>query len=302
MAKKDVAVSNDKAEAKTDEKKIDETAVDEKVEESSSQALAKITAGLPPEVVERVTALLATMDPNKPGFEEMGGARWAPPIIKIHQGMSGDTPGNSKIGDLYTDTGDVLSHPFEIVPVYMHYSHAKFEEGNNNPACRSEDGKTSIYGDPCSECADMPFRGGNRTDCNKAIEVFAFSKDFGALYRIQFAKTSYRAGSKLYRQASSSTVPWARVYSLDTEQKTRMNDSGKYGVFNITPTGEQTDSMFFPLVGKVYDNITKMRKKALAQVESRASAGQQVVDQLPSAFSGTPKDGEKKTTPDFSGM
>jgi len=304
MTKKDVAIPATNPEAKQDAEKQDvtetapqENALEPDTQGASIQALARITAGHTPEMVESIKALLSAMDPNKPGFEEMGGARWRPAIIKIHQGMSGDTPGNSKIGDLYTDTGDVLPHPFELIPIYMHYSHAKFEEGNNNPACRSEDGKTSIYGDPCSECADLPFRKGTRTDCNKSIEVYALSKDI-SVYRVQFAKTSYRAGTKLYRQASSSSVPWARVYALDSEQKTPMSGTGKYGVLNINATGEVTNPLLFPLISEIYEVISTLRKGALAQIVSRANAGQEIVDQLPTAFS-TPQSSGKKTTPDF---
>lgn len=244
------------------------------------------------------------MDPNKPGFDEMGGARWSPPVVKVHQATSGDTPGVSKQGDIYTDTGDMLECPFEIIPVYMHYSHARFEQGNSNPTCRSEDGKTSIYGDFCKDCPDLPFRDGNRTDCNKSIDVFAFNKDCTQIFRLQFAKTSYRAGSKLFRQASSSPVPWARLYALDTEKKQRQGDSGHYYIFTITPTGEQTDPVIFPLIEYVYGKVSELRKQILARVEDRAATGQKVVDNLPTDFGGNTEGTSDKggNQPDFTDM
>lgn len=273
-------------------------------EPSQDNALVKLVAGLPEKIAEKVQVLLASMDPNKPGFEEMGGARWAPPVVKVHQPTSGDVPGSSKQGDLYTDTGDMLPRPFEIIPVYMHYSHARFEPGNSNPTCRSEDAKRSIYGDLCKDCPDLPFRDGNKSNCNKSIDVYAFNKDCTRVFRLQFSKTSYKAGSKMYRQASSSAVPWARVYAIDTEKKTRQNDTGIYYIQTVTPTGEAVDEQLFPLIAHVYEKISEVRKQVLARVEDRAATGQKVVDNLPTDFGGAaPDDGKKGGgQPDFSGM
>lgn len=288
-----MAKSKEAAETKEAEEAKEAVATDEPVQED---ALIKITAGLPAVIAEKVQRLLASMDPNKPGFEEMGGARWSAPIVKVHQPTSGDVPGNSKQGDLYTDTGDMLLNPLEIIPIYMHYSRARFEPGNSNPTCRSEDAKRSVYGDQCADCPDLPFRDGKKTNCNNSIEVYAFNKDCTQLYRIQFAKTSYKAGSKLYKQASSSLVPWARVYALSTEKKTRQNDTGIYYILTLTPTGEQSDEQLYPLMQHVYEKVSAVRKQVLARVEERASTGQKVVDNLPSDFGGgsdTPKDGKK---------
>lgn len=293
-------------EAKEAKEAIEAEETVEAVTESNTQdtALVKIVSRLPEKIADKVQTLLASMNPNKPGFEEMGGARWAPPVVKVHQPTSGDVPGASKQGDLYTDTGDILPKPFEIVPVYMHYSHAKFEPGNSNPTCRSEDGKRSIYGDLCKDCPDLPFRDGNKSLCNKSIEVYAFNKECTEVYRLQFSKTSYKAGSKLYRQASSSAVPWARVYAIDTEKKTRQNDTGIYYIQTLTPTGESVDPELFELIGYVYEQIAEVRKQKLARVDNRASAGQQVVDNLPTDFGGAAPEDEKKGggQPDFTDM
>jgi len=295
----DVKEAQEAKEAQANEE--NEEAVVMKVEET---ALTKIVSGLPPEVAEKVTALLASMNPNKPGFEEMGGARWSPPVVKVHQPTSGDMPGASKQGDLYTDTGDLLPRPLEIIPVYMHYSHVRFEPGNNNPTCRSEDGKRSIYGDICKDCRDLPFRDGNKTTCNKSMEVYAFDKNCTKILRLQFSKTSYKAGSKLYRQASSSPVPWARIYALDTEKKTRQNETGVYYVLTVTPTGEDTNQQFFPLIEHVYSVVSEVRKQVLSRIEDRSSVGQQVADNLLTDFGGVVDGNDKKGggQPDFSDM
>jgi len=272
----------------------------EEPEQTETHALVKT---LPSEVGKCFLALLQAMSPDKPGFEEMGGARWAVSIVKIVQGMTTDAPANAALGDLYTNTGDKLEKPWAFIPIYMHYSHTRFEPGNNQPTCRSDNGITNAYGEPCKQCPDLPFRDGQRTNCNKTINVYAYDKGFTNIYHIQFTKTSYRAGSKLYSQASNSSVPWQRIYALDTAQKQRQNEPGKYGVFTVTPTGEQVDPVYFPMIRKIFEIIKEQRRVLLSRVEERASVGQKVVDNLPADFGGgSSKDGDKDGQPDLSDM
>jgi len=272
--------------------------------ETHASALVRITQNLPPAVVERVQTMLAMMDPNKPGFEEMGGAHWSPPIIKVHQPVSSETPANSKNGDLFTDTGDVLERPWTFIPIYMHYSHARFEEGNSSPTCRSEDAKTSAYGDVCADCEDFPFRDGQRTNCQKSLNVYVFDAEFTQVYRVQFAKTSYRAGSKLFKQARSTPMPWSRTYVLTTQEKSRQEGSGKYFVLSVAATGEGVDPQFFPMIEYIYGQLADLRKKILANIAERSDTGKKVVDNLPQDF-GAPADsstGDNTKEPDFSEM
>jgi hypothetical protein len=272
--------------------------------ETATVALERITQNLPAPVAERVQSLLAMMDPNKPGFEEMGGAHWSPPIIKVHQPVSSETPANSKNGDLYTDTGDVLERPWTFIPIYMHYSHARFEEGNASPTCRSEDAKTSIYGDACADCEDFPFRDGQRTNCQKSLNVFVFDAEFGNVYKVQFAKTSYRAGSKLFKQARSTPMPWSRTYVLTTQEKSRQEGSGKYFVLNVAATGENVNPQYFPMIEYIYQQLSAVRKKILSNISERSDTGKKVVDNLPKDF-GAPSGGGSGASdkePDFSDL
>ena len=234
-----------------------------------------------PELAERLEHLVTSMDPNKPGFEEMGGARWTPAIVRIHQGLSRNVPMNSKLGGLYTDTGDMLTMPWEFVPVYMHYSNTKFAmsadgsgggDSDKNRLCMSMDGETSTRGQLCAECPDRPFRDNHVSDCKRAIEVYVFDKNFENLYKIQFVKTSYRAGSKLFRQAGATPTPWERVFALGVEQETNQhtNPPSKYYIFSVTPTGNKTDAKYLRLARFIYEKITEARKTMKASAAKRS--------------------------------
>jgi len=286
---------------------IDAVAAPEQVVSANDdeKTLATITQNLPADIVPRIQQLLSSMDPNKPGFEEMGGARFAPPVVKVYQPVSTSAPGNAKLGDIYTDTGDVLEKPWEFIPIYMYYSQAKFEPGNASPACRSEDTKTSVYGDVCNDCPDRPFRDGEKTMCQKSIDVFAFNAGLSKIYHLQFSKTSYKAGSKLFRQAGDCQVPWERTYSLSTEEKHRQGDNAKYFVLTTTSTGKPVDPKYFPLIHYIYQKIKAVRQTVLANVASR-DAGKRIMGNLPADLGGkageTPATTDQQGKPSYKGM
>lgn len=238
-----------------------------------------------PDIAANFRHLILLMNPYKPGQEEIG-ASWTPPFVKVNQPTSGDAPDNAKLGSLYTDTGDVLEHPFLFTPLYLYVSHSKFEEGSQSPTCRSEDGITSIYGDSCDNCPDKPFRGGKPTQCHRSLNAFVYDAEFKSVFRIQFSKTSYRAGAKLRKQAGSTMVPWERTYSLDTEQATRKDGSGKYFVMKVGTTGEKVDPKFGRLAQFIHGKILNARKAQLEALRERQSNAE-VTDQLPDDFGDT---------------
>lgn len=221
------------------------------------RALAEIER-ISPECLDLAKHLAAMMDPNKLGFEEMGGARWTPENVRVHQGLTRNAPGNSKPGGLFTTGGDVLPQPFRFVPVYMNHTRAKFGENKELPECRSDDGKVSISGDICEKCPDGSWQDGAMPACAKGISVLVFSEDFKHLYLLNFSKTSYKAGAALYKQASQCIYPWERIYELNTEMSGE--GSKKYYVFTEKPSGVKTPEKYYPLARLVYEQYKEARR------------------------------------------
>lgn len=239
-------------------------------------ALMPLIRNLPAPVVQRLGDLLEEMSSDQTGLEEMD-ASWTPPIVKIRQPVTTDAPKNVQMGQLYTAEGDVFTDGFEFVPLYMHPAHLKFEEGESAPACRSEDGKMSIFGQLCKDCPDEPFKHGEPTDCSKFRNIFVFDKGFGRIYKLALGKTSYKAGTKLQRYwKGSGKFPWRKVYLLEAKEVERKG-GGVYYVYNIVPTGEElTDDTLLQLGQFFYDRIKEERTRLmerLAQQRERASEG-----------------------------
>ena len=190
-------------------------------------ALANIVKALqvPEKIQANFTSLLNRMNPDKPGFEDTEAIRWYPPVVRIHQSVSTNPPANSKPGNLYTDAGEVLAQPLEFIPFYMHYGHVRFEPGKSSPTCRSEDAKVSIYGDVCAECPHRPFAKENeRSECSKTLNFLVITKDGKEIYALQFSKTGYKTGSKLFQLMSRDAAPWERTYFMGTQQEARKGD------------------------------------------------------------------------------
>jgi hypothetical protein len=272
--------------------------------DDDQKALVQFKEELPPEVFENIQHLMTMMNPDKKGFEEMGGARWSPPVVKIRQGTSTEAPESAALGDIYTDTGDVCQR-LEFTPLYLYKTRAKFEEDTPQPVCRSENGETSIYGNPCKECPDFAFKKGERQSCAESINALAFGKDMDQIYHLQFARTSFKAGFKLFRQASATARMWDRWYALKTEERTRQTGTKtKYHVFVVTPTGEKVDPRMRSVMAKFNEKITASRQIVLEKVAERENSGKQLVDQLDkSQFGGDGGDGSgdgAAPEPDFS--
>lgn len=243
--------------------------------EEQALALIPLVRNLPAPVVERLGNLLEEMSSDQTGLEEMD-ASWTPPIVKIRQPVTTDAPKNVQMGQLYTAEGDVFPNGFEFVPLYMHPAHLKFEEGESTPACRSEDGKMSIFGDLCKECPDEPFKHGEPTDCSKFRNVFVFDKGFGRIYKLALGKTSYKAGTKLQRYwKGSGKFPWRKVYLLEAKEVERKG-GGVYYVYNIVPTGEElADETLLHLGQFFYDRIKEERARLMERLEQqRQKAGE----------------------------
>ena len=191
--------------AKKDEKHTEEVPQEETstdLPEEDQKALVRISANLPAPIQASVQRLMTVMNPEKKGFEEMGGARWSPPVVKVRQGTSSDAPEKTKLGEMYTNNGMHIGDRFEFVPLYLYKTRAKFEEGNPQPTCRSENAEVNVYGEPCAECPDAPFKQGQKTDCSESINALVFSEKFNEIYHLQFQKTSYRSGYKLILEES----------------------------------------------------------------------------------------------------
>jgi len=237
---------------------------------SSLTDLAATLEGEPKQIVER---LIKSANPKKKGREEME-SRWIIPTVRIVHGVTKEKPDKAETGDLYTTSGFVLPQPLKVTPLYTYEQNRMFPDGGGKaPVCFAPDAK---YGRPfgrCSECVNLPMtKNASRTptDCDNGICFIVLSEDM-KLYRIEFFKTSNRAGNKLDQLAAAGDNIWDRWFSVKTQLQS--SSGNEWHIFRVSASGDDTPEWVRDAADILYDLIHAERTVFLKQHYQLAEAG-----------------------------
>ncbi len=261
----------------------------------AAEALAGLHAlisddGLSVEAREKVQALIAEANPEKPGLEE-NDTPWSVTRLHICQptSQSAARPATAQLGDIYSDVGTIFKRPFEFIPLYFHQENVYFEPTPPfDVVCRSPDAKLGsrpplldadgkVEFGACAGCKHLPFgkqlvpfEDQQMTECQNQIVVLALSADLSGIFLVTFHKTSFSAGRELKKLAAKGPFVWKRSYLLDTEKGN--SDRGVYATYKVSPTGKDscTDTIKIAVaLSKLYE---ANRKKTLAECYRRFSS------------------------------
>jgi hypothetical protein len=248
---------------------------------------------MPDKLRQVVRDLAAMASPNRPGLEEMTGA-WNVPRVNISQPTtrSEAKPESAKNGSLYTTEGKLLEMPWGGIPIYFHEENINFPKGGgNNPVCQAPDAKLGSPFGECLKCPHLPFgkqNGGRgdqkQTDCYSNIVAVMLANDLSQVYKVQFGKTSRKAGAALLALARQQPFVWKQSYLLNTEKKT--GDLGMYWIFTTQPTGKDNDPNVMKLCEKLYALYNAERQRYLADWYARPQKAPQVAVEAESEFAG----------------
>jgi len=200
-------------------------------------ALQALAAGQNDDVKAQILELAYLVQPEIEGMEEMETTASLPSIY-IRQPSSGSDaiPTDCKIGDLYDTNGAGHADSFLFIPVFGHNVRKKWtDEGLE---CLSLDGKTGSKYGKCDACPYGAYQEGVRPDCSKGLSYYVVANDLTGLYRIDFSKTSAKAGRNI-KKLSRPPAMWGRVFKLTTDRKEGQQNS-KYYVYNTQFTGDNT--------------------------------------------------------------
>lgn len=242
---------------------------------ASAAALKELVAKLPPAM--RIQA----MKLKRPGPAEMGALvsalpeKYQQPFLELldranpaKQGLHTDSLGfQPTVVKVYQGTGNDAARPKETIPGAMYSSDSRVigeklsgaviggysgrtlwpprdqggEDGSKAPICSSADNKTgSKYGD-CMSCA-MRTRPAKQGGCSSNITIYIVDKDLTNVYMVQFANSSWGAGSTLLKILSREKVLWNRWFTFETKERTEKDfrwfvlQAGPDGKLGATPT------------------------------------------------------------------
>ena len=209
--------------------------------------------------------LLKSANPVVRGREEMA-QNWNIPTIRVVYGTTKDPskPASAKVGDMYATNGRLIKPPFKFTPLYIYESNRMFQEGQNAPLCWSPDAKLGTMFGWCNKCTHQPLgknASGERTDCNNGICMIAMSEAW-QLYRLEFFKTSRKAGTSVDRLVQSQSFLWERWFEMHTQQ---VSSGGyEYFVFKTAPQGDDVPDVQVKACDVLY-NLIKTERDAFLE-------------------------------------
>ena len=225
---------------------------------------------------QQLYSLLRLSNPRRKGREEMED-RWVIPVIRIVHGVTKEKPDGAETGDICTTSGVILKQPFKITPLYIYEQNRMFSDGGKAPVCFAPDAK---YGRPfgvCSKCINYPMtKNATRTptDCDNGICFIVMSQDM-RLYRIEFFKTSYKAGRKLDDLACATDNIWDRWYTLKAQLQSA--NGKEWHIFRVSSANEETLEHVRDAADIVYDLLQAEREVYLKQHYLSVSAADQAI-------------------------
>lgn len=220
--------------------------------------------------------LMKSAKPVVKGREEMA-QNWNIPTIRVVYGTTKDPskPASAKVGDMYATNGRLIKAPFLFTPLYIYESNRMFQEGQNAPICWSPDAKLGTMFGHCNRCAHQPLGknpAGEKTDCNNGVCMIVMSLDW-RLYRLEFFKTSRKAGASVDRLVQSQDFLWERWFEMVTQQ---VSSGGyEYYVFKTAPQGEDVPTVQAQACDILYDMIKVERDAFLERHYQQALSGEE---------------------------
>jgi hypothetical protein len=256
-------------------KEVAETETSLVAQEEVSAAIATLPAGKQ----EAILRLFQQMRPNTEDYGEMTDIRWRPTILSLKQPTTRKAPETAQNGDLYSsDTGRVYTRPLEFVPVYPFTNRARFQPQAMRPDCRSEDEKTSIYGDICDKCNDKPWKDGKRQKCQRTTNIMATTPDLNRIFLLQFRGSSFKQGVAVVSQAvSDGERLHQRIYTVDTRK-----EEGPQGVYYTLQASYKgaVDEALLPIGQGMYDVLKSQRGELLANIKENIGEGRNRVEAM----------------------
>jgi hypothetical protein len=138
------------------------------------------------------------------------------------------------------------------------------------------------------------------TDCDNGITALVLTEDM-RIFKLEFYRTSKKAGRQLLSYARQSPSIWFKWYSLSTVAQ--KNDKGEFFIFKVNATGQETPAHIREASAALYTMIGLERKAFLqhhydAQIGSQTRAS--TIDESPDFIPGSTAPSDP-SNPDLSG-
>jgi len=189
--------------------------------------------------------------------------------LRMRQPMSNSDaiPADCKPGELFSTDGDILGNEVRIIPILSHAIRKKWAE-DNKIDCVSLDGVSGTRYGKCKDCPYGQYEQGVKLECSPGSSFYVVTPELNALYRIDFQKSSAKAGRNIIRLTKPPAL-WGRSFSLSTAHHTQNNRN--YYTLVTKPTGQKVDTDTLEVCELLHTIFHAHYQKALADLQRFAT-------------------------------
>lgn len=199
-------------------------------------ALATLAETKEAELSKKILALAQLTSPEIKGVE--GPTTTRIPEVRVRQpsSSSGNIPADCKVGQLYDSDGVIIGASLRFIPILRHALRKKWND-ENRIDCMSMDGENGSRYGKCKECPYGQFEQGQAIQCSPGHSFFVVSEDLSALYRLDFLKSSAKAGRNILKLTKPPAL-WSKSFTLSASQE--VGKGRNYCVLHTQATGTKT--------------------------------------------------------------
>jgi len=136
--------------------------------------------------------------------------------LKQNSSSSDKVPAETKVGQLYTSQSVHIGDEITVLPIHTHNIRVRWGE-DDKIECQSMDGITGNRYGSCKACPYGQFVKGERPACSPGSTYYVVSENLQNIYRIDFTKTSAKAGKNI-RQLALAPNMWSRAFTISVEK------------------------------------------------------------------------------------
>lgn len=202
----------------------------------ASAKLQELAASKDDDLKEKILTLAQLTSSHVEGVE---GENLIPliPEIRMRQPTSNakSIPEDCQPGQLYSTDSDIFGEDFRFIPILRHALRKKWEDEKLD--CMSLDGENGTKYGKCAECPYSKYEQGVPVECSSGHSFYVVTPDLDGIYRIDFQKSSARAGRNILRLTKPPAL-WGKSFVLNTEHQ--KGNGRNYYTLGTKPTGQKT--------------------------------------------------------------
>lgn len=207
---------------------------------------------------------------------EVKGVEGAPQRFRVNEvrlrqpiSSSKSIPDDCKPGQLYSTSSKLLGDSVQFIPVLRHAQRKKWLE-DSKLDCISIDGVTGTRYGKCKECPYSAYEKGKPMACSSGHTFFVVTPDLSAIYRMDFQKSSAKAGQNILRLTEPPAL-WGKIFTLSTEHKSTAGRN--YYSFATRATGQKPSAEVMEVCDVLHEFFDAQYRRALLRMHNPGLGG-----------------------------